>query len=237
MPGIDRPAGRRFPGLRLPVRAGTAAWYGGIDPRPKGRCRRYTTAEQQRGGVRLTSSSPPVDDGVARRCRSVADAAHLDLQHGQADFGPHGDARLFVRIPVLDAQHGQKNPPEARNFDDVAAGPPKTRWLRLADQRAFERGLRFGIRWELIVASEDRGGKVLSPNARVLLLDARAEAGVLEIGRVLRRFGSQEVEVQVDIHFLAGDPQIFKARAEESDCGHITHERMISGNLRDDAVR
>lgn len=75
---------------------------------------------------RLTSSfGTAVDDRVAARGRSVADAAHLNPDHREADLGLQGQPALLVEIRFPDVQDCQINSPEVRDVDHVAEEAPR----------------------------------------------------------------------------------------------------------------
>lgn len=72
--------------------------------------------------------------GVAPRGASAPGAAHLHSDHGQADEGLAGNARLRIGIRVIQAQGRKMDLPEVGNVDHVTKRTAGIGTLCLVDQ-------------------------------------------------------------------------------------------------------
>ena len=73
-------------------------------------------------------------------------------------------------------------------------------------------------------------------NAAHLGGDAPDQSGVMRISRVVSRLGAEKVRVEIEIDWNAGNAQVLKARAKETDRRHVTLAGMLSDRLPHDAI-
>ena len=76
----------------------------------------------------------------------------------------------------------------------------------------------------------------MSAQAGMLLGDSLHEASIFRIWCVVLRLVAEEVEAKVEVDFVPGDAQVFKARAEEGDMGDVAVDWVFGGDLSDDAI-
>ncbi len=73
-------------------------------------------------------------------------------------------------------------------------------------------------------------------HAAQLTGDAPNQSGVTSIGRVIRRLGAEEVQVEIEIDWKSGNAKVLKARTEEIDRRHVALNGMLGDGLPDNAI-
>src|SRR5258707_1118865 len=65
-----------------------------------------------------------------------------------------------------------------------------------------------------------------------LTVNALEKTAVLQIRQVAFRFVAAKAEIELQLDWISGNPQVFKACAQERNFGNVAvHQRVLSGNL------
>jgi len=176
-------------------------------------------------------------DGPPRSAAVQLRADHLQREPVFVLLGRRGfKPRSRVHRGAIYRQFGEEDFAEEWDVDYVAVRFARSSG-HAVDEGAIHLVLALGlsrIPVELIAGPLRKSGHAL--DVGVLVSDAAEDAAIVEVGFVALRLGTKNVELRIDLNFLAGDAKIFEACAEKTYRRHAGANGMLTRNLRHNAV-
>ena len=76
----------------------------------------------------------------------------------------------------------------------------------------------------------------MAANPFALSGDSFHEAVIARVGSIVFWLLTEDFHIEIKLDGVSGNAEVFKSGAEETDSGHVSDERMISRDLRNDSV-